>query len=62
MYMNERTITPNIAAGRDLVEFTCRCGTTVQLCLTATDPRLCLDCRADDSRAVHGWTPENSLS
>lgn len=26
-----------------------------------TDSR-CLDCRSDDHRAEHGWTPENSLS
>jgi hypothetical protein len=64
---NERTITADIAPGRDLIEFTCRCGIsrcgiTISLCLTPADPRLCIDCRDDDDRAAHGWTPENSLS
>lgn len=62
MSNTERIITADIAAGRDLVEFTCRCGHTISLCLTPTDARLCGDCRDDDSRAAHGWTPENSLS
>jgi len=47
---------------RQLIRFTCRCGSTCELCLRPEQPRLCLDCRADDDRMVNGWTPENSLS
>lgn len=47
---------------RKLIRFTCSCGLTVENCLRAEQPRICLDCRADSDRAVNGWTPENSLS
>ena len=47
--------------GRTLKTGTCRgCGRRVSLWVREGEALKCLDCRDEESREKHGWTPENS--